>query len=891
MLPPLLKTKFYIPQRRTGSIVARPQLLDRLNDSLSGKLTLISAPAGFGKTTLLADWLMRLPQKDMQTPCVIWLSLDEQDDDPARFFTYFFGAVSSILPVFSETAITMLQSQEDLTHVNLMTTFINEIGLSGEQVVYVLDDYHIIHDETIHNAIAFLLEHTPANLHLVITSRSDPPFSLARLRARAEMIEIGASDLRFKSDEIATFFRSAASYDLPHHDIHILETETEGWIAGLQLAALSMQGRNRVDEAARSLGGSRRYIAEYMIEEVLEQQPPEVQTFLLHTSILDRLNYALCDQVMGRDDSRAMLDRIESANLFLFTLDDEGYWYRYHHLFAEVLRMHLHHTEPDKVPELHRRASTWYAEQGEIDRAIKHLLAAGDVLPAAELIEARAGDWLMRGQIRTVRNWLTAMPHDLRTSRVRLLLTELWADQLEGRIFNLEPHLRQMETLIEPLPEAAAAPLRAIVDAFYAHHFSSFQQPQRALESARRAFAGLAPEDAWHRANLALIVGYVPFQLGNAREAEQAYIQSLEMLPPNPEYDLVRAALTAVLGNLFRFQGKAHEAEVQFIKAMKLAERDGHLLPIYSNRLSLEQITLLLHEMDRLDEAETYANTYLNLCEQTGVAGYIAKALTTRALLLCARGDFAAASDVLAQADATFRQYTVSYPNNLFYHVGLNIALYDDDLSRASQYVERLNAGVLDDAPQYTRLLAQLLRARLLLAQDNADEALALALTIQQPARAGSFNWIMIHSALIEAAATAALGRERQSLKALEQALTLAAASEYVRWIFYPSASLSKLLRLGQARDILPEFIDRVLACLPDATTSTRASDTAESPLTERELEVLQLVADGLSDREIAQKLYLALGTVKRHLSNVYGKLNVNSRTQALSRARDLSLL
>ncbi|MCC6613824.1 MAG: hypothetical protein IT320_10130 [Anaerolineae bacterium] len=891
MLPPLLKTKFYIPQRRSGSIVARPQLLDRLNGSLSGKLTLIAAPAGFGKTTLLADWLTRLPERDTQTPCVIWLSLDEQDDDPTRFFTYFFGAVSGLLPVFSETAITMLQSQEEPTHVNLMTTFINEVGLSGEQIVYVLDDYHIIHDETIHNAIAFLLEHAPSNLHLVITSRGDPPFSLARLRARAEMTEIGATDLRFRSDEIATFFRSAASYDLQHHDINALEAETEGWIAGLQLAALSMQGRSKVDEAPRGLGGSRRYIAEYMIEEVLEQQPPEVQAFLLQTSILDRLNYALCDQVMGSDDSRAMLDRIESANLFLFTLDDEGYWYRYHHLFAEVLRMHLHQTQPEIIPELHRRASAWYAEEGEIDRAIKHLLAAGDVLPAAELIEARAGDWLMRGQIRTVRNWLLAMPPELRKSRVRLLLTELWADQLEGRIFNLEPHLRQMETLIAPMPEAQAVPLRAIVDAFFAHHFSSFQQPQRALEAARRAFAGLAPEDAWHRANLALIVGYVPFQLGNAREAEQAYIQSLEMLPPNPEYDLIRAALTAVLGNLFRFQGKAREAEVQFIKAMKLAERDGHLLPIYSNRLSLEQITLLLHEMDRLDEAEAYANTYLNLCEQTGIAGYIAKALTTRALLLCARGDFTAATDVLAQADATFRQYAVPYPNNLFYHVGLNIALYRDDLTLASEYVDRLNAGVLDDAPQYTRLLAQLLRARLLLAQGSPEEALDLALAIQKPARAGSFNWITIHSSLIEAAATAMLGRERESIQALDKALNMAAASEYIRWIFYPSASMSKLLRQAQARGIMPDFIDRVLACLPDATASARASETAESPLTERELEVLQLVADGLSDREIAQKLYLALGTVKRHLSNVYGKLDVNSRTQALSRARELNLL
>jgi LuxR family maltose regulon positive regulatory protein len=433
MQTPLLQTKLYIPQSRPSSsnLILRPRLMERLNEGLSGKLTLLSAPAGFGKTTLVSEWASQ-----SKTP-VAWLSLEETDNDLTRFLGYVIAALQTCYPHLGETVPAMMQSPQPPLLDSLLTILINDIAAIPEDLVLVLDDYHVITSPPIQQALTFLLDHLPSQLHLAITTRADPPFPLARMRARGEMVEIREADLRFTKAETFAFLQQVMNIELSADDLIALHHRTEGWITGLHLAALSMQGSKDAREFVQTFTGGHQYILDYLLEEVFRRQSASSQTFLLQTSILERLCGSLCDAVMGRDDGQTMLETLAQANLFILPLDDERHWYRYHHLFADLLRHRLQQTLPAQWPDLHRRAATWYEQHGFINEAIHHALQAEAYPEAARLVEVNAFTALKQGEVMTVLGWLDRLPQETVHAHPWLSVWHAWALLLTGQVVQL----------------------------------------------------------------------------------------------------------------------------------------------------------------------------------------------------------------------------------------------------------------------------------------------------------------------------------------------------------------------------------------------------------------------------------------------------------------------
>ena len=516
---PLLETKLYIPRWRTG-LVSRPRLLERLDQAIERKLTLVSAPAGFGKTTLLAEWLAATPSNERTAG---WVSLDRSDNDPAFFWAYFITALQKIQPGVGERARSLLHSPQPPPIESVLTTLINEINAIEEDFALILDDFHVIDALPAHDGIAFLLDHLPPHMHLVIASRADPLLPLARLRARGEATELRAADLRFTPGEVAAFLNEAMGLKLSSQDVAALETRTEGWIAGLQLAALSMQGREDVAGFVAAFTGDDRYIVDYLVEEVLQRQPERVRSFLLQTCILDRLCGPLCDAVTGQERGKSMLEALERGNLFVIPLDDRRQWYRYHHLFADVLHAHSTERQPD-LPVRHRRASEWYEQNGLPSDAVRHALAADDFERAAALVELAGPSMRMSRQEATLLGWVKALPDELIRARPVLCVVSAWA-LLDGREPEAaEARLRDAESWLDTAadikerPEAPSAEM-VVVD--------------------ERQFRSLPASIANARAYRAQALGDLPGTVTYARQA-------LELLQEDDYYE--RGTTAALLG-------------------------------------------------------------------------------------------------------------------------------------------------------------------------------------------------------------------------------------------------------------------------------------------------------------------------------------------------------
>jgi LuxR family maltose regulon positive regulatory protein len=488
MAMPLLTTKLNIPPVRSG-LVPRPRLTERLNEGVTRmpsprKLTLVSAPAGFGKTTLVAEWLThRRASGDAGRP-VAWLSLDEEDNDPARFFTYLVAALQTVDPDIGQAAQAMLQAPQPPPPEPLLTSLINDVAATPRPFVLVLDDYHLIHTLPIHRQLAFLLEHQPPQMHLVIASREDPPLPLSRLRARGQAREIRRADLQFTPEETAEFLQQVARQELPPRDVAALQRRTEGWAAGLQLLALSIRGRDDVLQLVRSFTGSHRYVLDYLIEEVFEQQSAEAQDFLLKTAILDRFTAALCDAVTGRNDGRAVLLALDQANLFIVRLDESRQWYRYHRLFADLLRHRLEVASTHELAQLHRRASRWYAANGLPADAVQHALAGSDWERAATLTLDLGESMLKRGEVATLLGWLQALPDEEVCTRPQLCLSYSWALILTSQLDAAEFYLRRAEQAAEDAPALLGDIAAAL--AFIAR---TRGDDRRTIELSRRALS------------------------------------------------------------------------------------------------------------------------------------------------------------------------------------------------------------------------------------------------------------------------------------------------------------------------------------------------------------------------------------------------------------------
>ena len=910
-----LVTKLSIPPLRPAhSLVSRPRLLARLNQALTRRLTLVSAPAGFGKTTLLSEWVHQPHHQDGQPVAVAWLSLDQGDNDAGRFLGYLGAALQATWDGTGEAALAALAAPPPFLPEPAMPGLINQLNRLPYHVVLVLDDYHLIDVEPVHRVLALLLDHLPPRFHLVIASRTRPPLPLARLRARQQLLELDTADLRFSPDEAAAFLNQVMGLHLSSGDITALELRTEGWIAGLQLAALSMLGREDVTHFIAAFTGSHRYILDYLVEEVLQRQSPATQTFLLKTSILNRLTGSLCEAVTGQPEGQVTLARLEQANLFIVPLDDDRRWYRYHHLFAGLLRHRLRHFPlpggaTADLPELHRRASEWYERHGQTAEAMGHALSGADAARAIRLVEPVARTMLSRSEMATLLSWLDVLPEELDRSQNHLSLFHAWALVLTGHLDVVEPPeaegaaspvegLGGLNVSLATLPGELAA-IRATA-AYFRRDFG------RAVELSEQALAGLAEDNLFLRAALALNLGVASSWTGEVTRASRAFAQAatISRLAGNQHVTLI--ALWNQ-GQLELEQGRLLKTAELYRQALELVEhqrRHGQPLSPAAGGAYVG-LGCLLYERNSLAEAEQYLQTGLSLAEPGAEIAILTAGRIALSRLKLAQHDVAGAFETVRQAQELARQNNDSYwaAQAAAQQAWLWLSQARDRADkRALQAAVRWAAesGLGEtDPPVYLREVEHLALARLLIQQGRQQAGLPaleaasrlLERLRQVTAEAGRAGRTLEVLALL-ALAYHGQHRPEQALAALDQAFSLARPEGYQRLFLDEGPPMETLLRRAASRGIAPDYVNRLLAAFAAAEPGQQPAGPAlVEPLSERELEILHLVAGGRSNQDIARELALTVGTVKWHLNNIYGKLNVRSRTQAVAQARRLKLL
>lgn len=845
-------------------------MLQILNDAQqqAKKLTLVSASAGYGKTTLIAEWLGGFSVKSA------WLSLEKADNDPVRFLAYLIAALQLVDEHIGVNTRAMLQSPQPLPPEVVLTALINEIAVVNIPFVLVLDDYHVIEALPIHTQLDFLVEHQPPQMHLVLVTREDPPLPLARLRARGQMVEIRQDDLRFSLDESADFLQRVMELDLSVDDIAALELRTEGWVAGLQLAALSMQGRADLPGFVRAFTGSSHYVLDYLIEEVFERQPAEVQDFLLRTSILERLSGSLCDAVADRAGSSLLLDRLEHANLFIVPLDQSRTWYRYHRLFAELLRQRLQSAGTPAENELHRRASGWFATEGFLPEAIDHALAASDWDAAARLISSIAENMLRFGELATLLKWIKALPDDCICKLPQLCRDYGWALSLTGQLDVADPYLQRAEAAAQ----GDDALLGTILVA-QAYNLRMRGDDDRAIERARRALSILPAKDYLSRGLVALTLGLIHWNRGNFQEAEQAFVEVDRAAQQSHNHYARMTALT-YLAIVQAVYGHLHRAAELCQELIKLGASKPPVAPAYI------ELGAILYEWNDLGEAERRLQFGIELSQHSGNLAFLSEGLRTLAVLQQAHGEADAAQSTLQRSDQFISERQVT-PFTRLRHAACHVqlALAQNDLESAA-YWAGLVTEPADSSLLYPRL--NLAPSRLLLRRgDKSQAAEKLKELYETASRAG---W---GSGVIEVRTLQALAASEpaDALYFLGDALHKAQSEGFVRTFVDKGEPLKALLeRLKSQGGELKGYILSLLSAFGEAAGATVPQPFIE-PLSGRELEVLRLLAEGLSNGEIAQRLIVSVGTVKTHVHSIIEKLGVSNRTQAVARSRELALL
>src|SRR5215210_2682879 len=912
---PLLMTKLAVPSTRV-SLVPRPRLSERLEEGLGPQLILVSAPAGFGKSTLLGTWASELSGSGRP---VAWFSLDSADNDPARFWRYFVTATDLLKPGSGKTAQALLSSPQGPPIEAILTTLLNELIDLSTDAVLVIDDYHLIESQTIHEALTFLIDHLPPRMHLVITTRMDPPLALPRLRARGEMTELRAADLRFTPEEAATFLNRVMGLELSAEDTAELEGRTEGWIAGLQMAALAMQDHADVSGFIAAFAGSNRYVLDYLAEEVLARQPEGLQTFLLETSILNRMRAPLCNAVTGRADGQTALERLEHANLFVIPLDDKRDWYRYHHLFVDVLRQRLRQEHPDLVSVLHRRACGWFERQGLVGEAINHALAAQDWERAVRLIESDGVTVVLNRQVQTVLGWIDRVPEELVRERPALCTIRALALVLFNRPDAAEASLRKAERCLggNPTTDQAHTILgrAAVTRAAIARSSGDLE---RCVAMGRRALELLPETESTARAaaktNAAL--GYQVS--GNVAPANERALEEVTASFHASGAQVMLLRSIDFLARLRTLQGRLRAAAATYEESAQVASgRDG-LRGTVNSAAYYVGLGDIHREWNDLDSAESHLRRGIDMF--TGTSSVDAEVVTHGYLSLArlqqARGRHADAQATLEEfADLTRQRDFFSLLAARGEAALARLALVQDDLPAAVSWAEASELGAYDE-PSYRREDEYLTLARVLIAQGRLDpgaryldDALGLLDRMCKTADGGGRMGSVIEILALRALALQARQEWSESLPTLESALTLAEPEGYVRVFVDEGAPMAALLseickrrRRGSrnARQrAVSVYARRLLVAFESPHTNTeppvgRAPESERpmlDPLTMREREVLTLVVEGLSNREIAARLFIEVGTVKGYVHSILRKLEADSRTKAISRAHELHLL
>lgn len=888
MTDPLLRTKLCMPPVRS-ELVRRDRLLDRLGaglwrgDGFQRKLTLVSAQAGYGKTTLVAEWLSSLtpyPPPPMlgeggRGVGAAWLSLDEADNDPTRFLAYLIAAVQQVWPGFGESVGALLRSPQPPPAEIILTALVNELAAAPSPFILALDDYYVIHTLLIHHQLTFLLEHQPSQMHLVLMTREDPLLPIPRLRARGQVLEIRQEDLCFTVQEAADFLGRVMGIDLSLEDVAALERRTEGWIAGLQLAALSMQGIGDLKGFVQAFTGSNRYVLDYLIEEVFKRQSAEVQDFLLKTAILDRLSAPLCDAVAGRSGSQEILERLEQANLFIVPLDQTRTWYRYHHLFSELLHLRLRASAEHDEIALHERASQWFGAEGYLAEAIQHALAARDWMRAAGLIQSASGDMLKRGEVATLVGWYRRIPEDVLLSDPRLCFDYCWPLLLVGQFEAASPLLDRVEQAVQGKPVFLGQ-----VAAAQAYLARAQGDHPRMVEMSERALALLPKSEVISRGLVAVNLGLAYWHMGKMREAEGALAEALEAGQATGNH---YAVLTAIIfqGRVFAVRGHLRQAAEIFKKAIE----QGGQIPI--NCLAHLDLSALHYEWNDLEESQRHLDQAMVLCERSGNDEFQIANLMMQIRLCLAQGNLAGARQALEKILERVRSGKV--PASTAARVvtaRMQVALGQGDLAAAGQMESQLPNN-FDTHPFY-RFLG-MAKAQLWIAQGRKEAARAHLAVLYAKAEGGGWKYGMVAVRVLQSLAAE---RRDEAVQFLGEALEMAQPENLIRTFADAGNELVPHLQEAARRGIKPDYVGRILSVMGEKPKITVAGQSLlVEPLSGRELEVLRLVTAGLSNREIAAKLVISPGTAKTHIHNICGKLGVRNRTEAAIQAKELDLV
>jgi len=907
MSVPLLSTKLYTPPARED-VIQRPRLVEKLLSGIDrpGSFALLSGSAGFGKTTLLSEFVTQYKQS------VAWVSLDEGDNDYPRFWTYLIKACQSISVGVGETALELLNLSQSLPDETVPTILINDFVTQAGSVVLVLDDYHEIQNQTIHASLLFLLDHLPDNLYIVISTRIDPPLPLGRYRVRNRLIEIRTQDLRFSIDEATVFLNRTMGLNLSTNDVTALEERTEGWIAGLQLAALSMQGREDVSTFVKAFTGSHVYIAEYLVEEVLQRQPKDIQTFLLQTSMLRRMNASLCEAVTDRQDGQTILQDLHRENIFVISLDNEGKWFRYHHLFADLLNARLRQSHSsEEIAALQLRAADWYERNGFAPEAVNSALAAKDFERAFALVKKSARDLIFTGRLNILNNWLEAFPEATFDAHPELAFYQFWVDVLQNKADLSAKAIHEKEDLLKSLPPSPKNDrLRGELMAVICRAIALSGRTSEGIRLGQDALTYLPADDLAPRARVNSALATAHDLEGRAEEAERLYKESLSQAIAAGEYRLaahtlmVRGLIQINYGHLHK-AAKTYQTIVDMVPA-NLSKSDSEssvkskkvFLPAGQGYIGLGCVHL---EWNDLDVAENYLQRGMDYCRQGGLDGiFIGKVHMSR--LRQARGNLSEAQNELKMSQQIPKVGAFDLVTRQ-----IQIALTEGNVDHAKRLVAPL-AGMLnrDEAarpPSIFREIIQAMLARVYLAQGEVEKTFQVLDELQDKAEAMARLGRLIDVYLIRALAYHKQNGKSltsDAIKSLEQALELAEPQGYVLLFLEEGSKLVPLLKAVAVQRSTPErvqaYAQRLLEAFDKIGKSPISRPKIESnglieQLTSRELEVLKLLAIGDSNQAIADKLIITVRTVKKHTGNIYGKLNANSRIQAVARAHELGLL